>query len=143
MVKIINDVKDIVMERKNNNTEKRWISLRVKPEEYVQIQRHFTSSTCRKLSDYARKVLLNKPVVIRYRNQSADEFLSAMIPLKKELNAIGNNFNQAVKVLHTLRQLEEFKRWLVTYESDRQNLLKKVDEMKCQIQKFYEKWSQE
>jgi hypothetical protein len=115
----------------------------VKPEEYVQIHRHFTSSSCRKLSDYARKVLLNKPVVIRYRNQSADEFLSVMIPLKKELNAIGNNFNQVVKVLHTLRQLEEFKSWLLAYESDRQNLLKKVYEMKCQIQKFYEKWWQE
>ena len=141
--RIINDIKDIVMERKDNNAEKHWISLRVKPEEYAQIQRHFASSTCRKLSDYARKVLMNKPVVIRYRNQSADEFLSGMIQLKKELNSIGNNFNQAVKVLHTLRQIEEFKRWLLTYESDRQNLLEKVDEIKYKVQKIYEKWPQE
>ena len=131
------------MERKNNNTEKHWISLRVKPDEYRQIHAHFTSSTCRKLSDYARRVLLKKPVIIRYRNQSADEFLSAMILLKKELNAIGNNFNQAVKELHTLSEIGEFKRWLEVYESDRQSLVQKVDEIKCYVQKMYEKWSQE
>jgi hypothetical protein len=85
------------MENNHSNKEKQWISFRVKHEEYNQINRLFLSTTCRKLSEYVRKVLLNKPVVIKYRNQSADEFLSAMIPLKNELNSIGNNFNQAVK----------------------------------------------
>jgi hypothetical protein len=66
-----------------------------------------------------------------------------MIPLKKELNAIGNNFNQAVKELHTLSEIGEFKRWLQVYESDRQSVLQKVDEIKCNVQKMYEKWSQE
>ena len=95
----------------DNNTisERHWIGFRVKPEEYRQIHRHFSATTCRKLSEYARKVLLNRPVTVKFRNQSADEFLSSMLPLKNELNAIGNNFNQAVKKLHSLDRISEFK----------------------------------
>ncbi len=130
------------MEEQKNNKGKGWISFRVKPEEYEQIHKHFSSTTNRKLSEYARKVLLNKPVIIKYRNQSADEFLSAMISLKNELNAIGNNFNQAVKKLHTLNQIAEFKIWLITYESEKQMLLKNVDEIKTKINQLYEQWSQ-
>ncbi len=47
-----------------------------------------------------REVVLQKPVLINFRNQSADDFLKDMLGLKKELNAIGNNFNQAVHKLH-------------------------------------------
>lgn len=54
-------------------------------------------------------VLLKKPVTINYRNQSADEILSAMRQLKKELNDVGNNFNQAVHKLHTLDTVPEIK----------------------------------
>ncbi|TDH17781.1 plasmid mobilization relaxosome protein MobC [Segetibacter sp. 3557_3] len=131
------------MEKKEKNIEKHWISFRVQPEEYNQIHKHFASTTCRKLSDYARRVLLQKPVVVRYRNQSADEFLSAMIPLKNDLNALGNNFNQAVKKLHTLSQIHEYKAWILTYELDKKRLLEKVDEIKFQIQQIYDKWLQE
>jgi hypothetical protein len=130
------------MSEQTNNKAKNWISFRVKPQEYEQIHRHFSATTSRKLSEYARKVLLNKPVVIKYRNQSADEFLSAMIPLINELNAIGNNLNQAVKKLHTLNQIPEFKNWLISYENDRQILLKKVDEIKTKINQIYEQWLQ-
>lgn len=128
----------------NNKTDKRkkWISFRIKPDEYDKIHDLFTSTTCRKLSEYARKVLLNKPVVVKYRNQSADEFLAAMIPLKNELNAIGKNFNQAVKKLHTLNQISEFKTWLNIYEKNKQELLLKVEEIKTRINQIFEKWLQ-
>ena len=50
------------------------------------------------------KLCLQKPVTVKYRNQSADDFLQAMLELKKELSAIGNNYNQAVhKICARLR----------------------------------------
>jgi hypothetical protein len=131
------------MSEQINNKAKNWISFRVKPQQYEQIHKNFSSTTCRKLSDYARKVLLNKPVFVKYRNQSADEFLSAMVPLKNELNYIGNNFNQAVKKLHTLNQISEFKTWLISYEADKEILLKKVDEISSKINQIYGQWLQE
>lgn len=97
--------------KEKNKTPKQWISFRVKAEEYNIINGFFESTTCRKLSEYVRKVLLKKPVTVNHRNQSADEILSALNQLKKELSAVGNNFNQSVHKLHTLDTIPEIKLW--------------------------------
>ena len=130
-----------MMEEQNKNRTK-WLHLRLTPDEYQKTVKEFNKSTCRKLSDYARKNLLQKPIVNTYRNQSLDDFMAEMIRLRGELNAIGNNFNQAVKKLHTLQQIAEFKHWLISYELEKKILFNKVDEIKKHIQKFAESWLQ-
>lgn len=127
---------------KQKSIPKGWISFRVKPKEYELIHRHFTKTTCRKLSEYARKVLLNKPVTVKFRNQSADEFLEQMVQLKNELSAIGNNFNQSVKKLHTLDKIPDIKTWLLLNESTKNLFMKKVEEIKEKMTQIYELWSQ-
>ena len=87
-----------------NVKRKYWISFRVKPEEYDKIHKLFRATTHRKLSEYARKVLMNKPVTVKYRNGLIDEFLTDIIPLKNQLNAIGKNLNQVVRKLHAVDQ---------------------------------------
>ena len=131
------------MSENKTNKKKGWISFRVKPEEYDKIHQYLNSTTHRKLSEYARKVLLKKPVTVKYRNQTADELLSAMIPLKNELNSIGKNFNQAVKKLHTLNQISEFKIWLIMHEQDIKIGLHKIEEIKTKLIQIYEQWSRE
>ena len=129
------------MERENSNRT-RIVGLRFTPEEYVKIERKWKASTCRKLSDYIRKHLFNKPINTTYRNQSLDDMTGEMMLLYKQLNAIGNNFNQAVKKLHTLDQIPEFKVWIISSELDKKILLNKVEEIKICIQKISEKWLQ-
>ncbi len=129
------------MREKNSNRTK-WLHLRLKPEEYAKIHKQFSNTTCRKLSDYARKILLDKPVTATYRNQSLDDYMTEMMMLKNDLNSIGNNFNQAVKKLHTLRQITEFKNWIITHELEKQILFNKVDQIKNHISKIGEKWLQ-
>ena len=129
------------MERENSNRT-RLIGLRLTPEEYAKIEKRWKASTCRKLSDYVRRSLFNKPIVTTYRNQSLDDFMSEMIRLRRELNAIGNNFNQTVKRLHTLQQIPEFKSWLVNYELEKKTLFNKMEEIKKHIQKIAETWLQ-
>ncbi len=119
-----------------------WLHLRLKPAEHQQIHRQFTKTTCRKLSEYARKVLLNKPITATYRNQSLDDFMGEMMRLRQELNSLGNNFNQAVKKLHTLTQISEFRTWLITWELERKILLNKVEEIKKHINKIADEWLQ-
>src|SRR4051812_2173428 len=99
-----------------NNTRTKWLHLRLKPDEYEKLHRHFSKTTCRKISDYSRKILLGKPITNTCRNQSLDDFMTEMMRLRNELNCIGNNFNQAVKKLNSLQQIAEFKGWLITYE---------------------------
>ncbi len=68
--------------------------------------------------------------------------MTEAIRLRNELNNIGNNFNHAIKKIHTLQQIPEFRNWIVTYELDKKILLNKVDEIKNNIQKIAEKWLQ-
>ena len=124
-----------------DSLQKDWISFRVKPEEYDRIYALFRQTTCRKLSEYARNVLLNKPLTIKYRNQSADRFLEEMILLKNELSAIGNNFNQAVKRLHSLDTTAQTRSWLLVYDSTHRSFANKVDEIKERLNQIYELWS--
>lgn len=129
------------MEAKNLNRS-RIIGLRLTPKEYEQIEKKWKRSTCRKLSDFVRRSLFEKPIVTTYRNQSLDDSMAEAIKLRNELNGIGNNFNQAVKKLHTLHQIAEFRTWIITYELEKKTLLNKVDEIKNHIQKIGEKWLQ-
>jgi hypothetical protein len=111
-------------------TPKRWISIRVKPDEYIAVYNLFKKTTTKKLSQYVRKVLLQRPVVIQYKDASSDEILSALNRLSRELSAVGNNFNQTVHKLHTLDDVPEIKVWAEMTESGRQNLIRKVDEIR-------------
>jgi hypothetical protein len=129
------------MSEQNNNRTK-WLHLRLKPDEYTKLQKQFKKTTCRKLSDYARKILLGKPVVATYRNQSLDDFMTEMMHLRSELSSIGNNFNQAVKKLHTLQQISEFRSWIITYELEKKILSNKVEEIKNHINKIADQWLQ-
>jgi len=42
----------------------------------------YKKTTCQSISEYARNILLEKPVIIKYRNESADQFLTQMIAFK-------------------------------------------------------------
>ena len=128
--------------REQNNNRIKWLHLRLTPDEYAQLHQQFKKTTCPKLSNYARKMVLGKPVVATYRNQSLDDFMAEMMRLRGELNSIGNNFNQAVKKLHTLHQIAEFRSWLFSYEGEKQTLLNKVEEIKNRINKIADQWLQ-
>ena len=129
------------MEDKNLNRTKRIIC-RLTPGEFTKIEKKWKASTCRKLSEYVRRSLFDKPVVTTYRNSSQDDLLAELTKLRNELNAVGNNFNQAVKKLHTLSQIAEFKSWLIAYEVEKKILQNKVDEVRNNIKKILEIWLQ-
>lgn len=130
------------MMKEQNKNRTRWLHLRLTVDEYGLIQKRYRKSTCPKLSDYARKNLLQKPIVMKYRNGSLDELMPELILLRKDLNAIGNNFNQAVKKLHTLVQIAEFKHWITVYELEKKVLFNYIDQIKKHIENLSEKWLQ-
>src|SRR5690348_11038189 len=118
------------------------LPIRLNVDEKKKLNSLYGKTTCNSLSEYARSVLLKEPVNILYRNQTADEFLAEMIQLKKELNAIGNNFNQAVHKLHTLDHVPEIKAWAILNEAGKKSFLKKVEEINDRVHQIYELWSQ-
>jgi len=129
------------MSEKSNNRYK-WLHVRLKEDEHVKINNKFSKSSCRKLSEYARRVLLDKMITVNQRNQSLDDFMAEMVLLRNELNAIGKNFNQSVRKLHTLEQIIEFKSWLAANENHKKILLEKIEEIKEKINQISDKWLQ-
>ncbi len=127
------------MERKKSNRT-RIIGLRLTFDEYRKIEKKWKASTCRKLSEYVRRSLFDKPIIMTYRNSSQDDLMTELTKLRNELNAVGNNFNQAVKKLHTLQQIAEFKSWLIAYEVEKKILQNKLDEVRNNIKKMLEIW---
>jgi hypothetical protein len=134
-------VMNTVMSAEKINRE-RLLQVRLTSKELEKIQAKFSQSTCRKLSDYVRRVLLEKPITTNHRNQSLDDFMSEMILLRNELNAIGNNFNQTVKRLHALQHIDEVKTWLILHETARQIITRKIDEIKSKINQIDSQWLQ-
>ena len=129
------------MKEENNNRTK-WLHLRLSPDEYAKVHSQFKRTTARKLSEYARKVLLSKPVTVNHRNASLDELMTELIRLRNELTAAGNNFNQAVKKLNSLSQISQFRDWLIAYDSDKKKLLDQIEEIKNHIAETSKKWLQ-
>ena len=121
----------------------KWVNTRFNKTEYETLQRFFRQTTCKDLGDYIRRVALNKPVNIRYRNQSVDDFLADMIALRKELNAIGNNFNQAVHRLHTMQFVPDIQHWVMMNEQDKTQLFRQIEAISNRINQLHQLWSHE
>ena len=127
----------------NKQKSTAWISFRVKPVEYLRIRQLSSQSAHRKLSEYARKVLLQQPVVIRTRNESSDALLVEMLQVKKELNAIGNNYNQAIRKLHTLQHCTDVIAWLKRHELLHEAFLQTTRNTFYKMNEIHRQWSSE
>ncbi len=128
------------MKKQENEVRKIFIKIRMNTSEVIQVKKNQQQTTERNLSNYIRKVSLQKPVIVKYRNATADDFLKQMLELKKELNAIGNNFNQAVHKLHVLDTIPQIKTWLLVNENLKNSFLKKTDEIKVRMNEIYQLW---
>lgn len=120
----------------------RRITLRFKPDEYEIIEKRFRKTRFRKMSEYNRNVLLQKPVTITYRDRSMDEVLEELILLRKELNYIGNNFNQAVYKLNSVMGMPDAELWQEMLVVLRDQLEPSMKQIKDKLNNYSELWSQ-
>ena len=130
------------MKKLESEVRNKMVVIRMNDREINQLTKHQQKTTEKDTSSYLRKVALQKPVTVKYRNASADDFLLDMLNLKKELNAIGNNFNQAVHKLHLLDKIPEFRVWVQQYDGLQKVLISKVEEIKIRMNQLYEQWLQ-
>lgn len=120
----------------------RIAAVRFTTAEYAALERRFKATACRQMSEYLRNCLLHKPVTVRHRDTSLDEFMLEYIRLRKELTALGNNFNQSVKKLYGIKQIPEFRQWILSTAAQRERLLYQVEQIQEMTWKITEKWLQ-
>lgn len=128
------------MKKEAKEVRKHFVKTRMNDDELNKVIKFQQQTTEKDVSNYLRKVALQQPVVVAYRNKSADDFLKEMLGLKKELNGIGNNFNQAVHKLHLLDRIPEFRNWLTQYDGLQKSLVSKIEEIRLRMNQVYEQW---
>jgi aminopeptidase N len=128
------------MKKRENEVRRKMVVVRFNQAEYHQLLQFKRQTTEKTISNYLRKLAVNKPICVTYRNVTADEFLREMAELKNQLTVLGNHYNQAVKKLHLLEKVPEFRTWILMYESSRQLVLGKVDEINSKVTQLYEQW---
>ena len=113
-------------EKKNKD---RLVAFRVSKTEYEKLVKFQKATTCHKLSEYIRNVVLRDPVYVKTRNLSLDAFVLEIVALRNQFKAVGFNFNQIVHKLHTLQNLSEFSVWLLVNEKHKAQLFAKIKEL--------------
>jgi hypothetical protein len=120
----------------------RRLIIRLKPKEFELIENRFKKSMLRKLSEYSRNVLLEKSITVLHRDKSMDEILEELILLRKELNCIGNNFNQSVRKLNSVRDMPDAHLWEGMLTVLRDELQPSIVQIKNRLNTYSELWSQ-
>ena len=121
---------------------KRIIGLRLTADEYAELEKNWKKSTVRKLSEYVRRLLFGKSFTVFTRDQSKDELLEEMALLRRELNAIGVNFNQAVHRLNMLDHSPQMQEWLRRFERDKERFFAAVESIQSRLKLLSSAWLQ-
>lgn len=120
----------------------RWLHIRLDEAEYTLLHKQHKKSTEKYISQYARKILLGEPIIARVRNESLQDIVTVLNKLQKDLNGIGNNYNQMLHKLHVLDRLPEYKAWIMAQELDGERMKNSIQEIRDIVKQTAEKWLQ-
>lgn len=132
--------RNVMKEKKSNRT--RLVGIRLTPNEYANLESKCSRTTCRKLSEFLRLLIFNRPVTVIERNGSQDTAIGELSVLREELNRLGNNFNQATKRLNAVNQISEFRNWMASFEQEKTLLFSVLQQIKSQTDKLADRWLQ-
>jgi hypothetical protein len=118
---IIRRENDYVMKGKIKRPKK-ILKFFVAEEEFETINALYAKTECHTMSEYLRRVCVQKPVIIIHRNETAEDHLTHMLHLKKDLEI-------NLKLLSSNDQLS------------RQVFEKKLEDLSLYMQKIYDIWS--
>ena len=129
--------------KENKKNKTKMIFVRLEEAEYETLISRQKKTTERNLSAYIRKILAGKPMIKSVQNESLREVMVTLSLLQKDLNGIGNNYNQMVKKLHTTDKIPEIKAWMQHYLNEREHILDATKTLKECLDKTAQKWLQE
>lgn len=90
----------------DENKRNKWLHIRLTDRELVKIKTGFGQTVHTNLSDYSRRILLQKPVIGRYRDTGTEELLKELFALRRDFHGLASNYNQVVKKLHVTSEID-------------------------------------
>lgn len=130
------------MEGENTTKRSHWLHLRLTVEEHAKLIRKYNATPYRKLSDYARVKLFEKPLTVLARDASLDDALAELALIREELRAIGVNLNQVAHQVNANRNIATGDNWRVSFVTMRSALMLKLEELGLQLTKISTAWLQ-
>jgi len=73
--------------------------------QYADLWSRFQTTKFRTIPEYVRALLCQEPVVKRYRNQSLDDILEALVDLKREVSEMDFKLTDAMTKIATAKQV--------------------------------------
>ncbi|NRF41131.1 plasmid mobilization protein [Pedobacter foliorum] len=127
------------MKKEKINRDKCY-AVRLTAAEQDLLLKNFSSTTHTRFSEYARSILLGKPMIAAVRNQSLQDIFAELVALRQDLNEATIHFSHVVQKLHALADRPLLQDWLLNYEMDRRKMLKSIEQIKVFINLTAEKW---
>lgn len=124
--------------KREKELKSRGLGVLITISEYNSLQEKFKSTTFKVFSDYIRALLRQEPVVKKYRNQSFDDILQALVKLKNEVEGVGRNFSDAIDTLKSLAPGVPQKEALEYLLAEAFSVKMNVDHIKATLIKIYE-----
>jgi hypothetical protein len=118
------------------------LNIRLDQKEWDKLHKLASNSTCRSVSEYARKVLLEKPVRVFYRNQSFDDFEETMVRVLAQLEGFGDNFNLLVKKSLSAEKFPDLKPLLPPLLDCAQSFARTAEEIRTHLKKLADQCDQ-
>ena len=112
------------------------LNVRLSQQEWDKVHKLSSNTTCRSVSEYARKVLSEKPVKLFYRNQSFDEFEEKMNLFLPLLEHFGSNFDIMVRKLSSFNDVAEIKSALPCLQAIQKEFAGNTEIIKHYIEKL-------
>lgn len=66
----------------------RFLSIRLSAAEFDEVYTQLQKSTCRSLTEYAKKLLTHKPVTVKLRDQTREDLLQQLGLIKSRLDTV-------------------------------------------------------
>lgn len=129
------------MGRKNDGRS-HAVGFKLTDEEFDLVETGWKKSNIIHLSEYLRRVLLEKPITFYTRNQSLDELMGELILLRRELNTIRTNLDEAILRLRASAHLTEGQYRLDQLERVQSQLVSHLADIKMKINSISLLWLQ-
>ena len=129
------------MENQEDNRTRKF-TIRLKLNEYDRLEKDFRRTAFQKISEYCRAILFKDQITVIYRDRAMDDILEELTVLRRELNAIGNNLNQAVRQINSSRKQMDADQWMQLLTVINLGLEPKIEQIKNRISQYADIWLQ-
>lgn len=119
----------------------RWLNIRLKMAEYKSLEKKFSNTSFQTMSEYHRALLLGDPVTVIHRDRSMDDVLEELALLRRELNFVGHNLNQAVRNINSAHGVTDPRLWMDLLTVIKGKLEPSIAEINEGMNKYADLWS--